>query len=47
VKIGVGTCIDPSFILIYATLGVEIYIVVLIEVMFKAFEECKLFIPSC
>ncbi len=46
-KIGIGTCIGPSLILIYAILGVEIYIVILIEVMFKAFEECKLFIPSC
>jgi hypothetical protein len=43
--IGSGTYKDPSPIPIYATLGVETYIVVLIETMFEAFEECKLFIP--
>jgi hypothetical protein len=43
--IGNGTYKDPSPIPIYVTLGVKTYIVVLIETMFEAFEECKLFIP--
>jgi len=42
--IGSGTYEDPSPILIYATSSVETCIVVLIETMFKAFEECKLLI---
>ncbi len=45
VMIGNGTYKDPSPIPIYVTLGVETCIVVLIETMFEAFEECKLFIP--
>jgi hypothetical protein len=42
--IGSGTYKNPSPILIYATSSVETCIVVLIETMFEAFEECKLFI---
>jgi len=42
--IGNGSCRNPSLISIYATLRVETYIVVLIETMFEAFEEHKLFI---
>jgi hypothetical protein len=41
--IGNGTYKDPSPIPIYVTSDVEICIVVLIETMFEAFEECKLF----
>ncbi len=46
VMIGSGTYKDPSPILIYVTLGIETCIVVLIETIFEAFEECKLFIPT-
>jgi hypothetical protein len=44
VKIGFGTCRHPSFIVIYATLREKTYIMVLIEGVFDAFEECKVFI---
>jgi hypothetical protein len=44
--IGSGTYKDPSPILIYATLGIETCIVVLIETTFEAFEECKVFIST-
>jgi len=44
VKIGFGTCRDPSLIAIYVTLGEETYIMVLIEGVFDAFKECKVFI---
>ncbi len=46
-KIGIGTCIDPFFILIYVALGVETCMVVLIEVVFEVFKDYKLFISSC
>jgi hypothetical protein len=44
VKIGFETCRDPFLIAIYATLGEETYIMVLIEGVFDAFEECKVFL---
>jgi hypothetical protein len=47
VKIGIGSYIDPFLILIFLALGVETWIMVLIEVVFEIFEECKLFISSC
>jgi hypothetical protein len=46
VKIGFGTCRDRSLIPIYVALGEEACIVVLIEGVFDAFEECKIFIQS-
>jgi hypothetical protein len=39
VKIGFGICRNPSFVLIYVVSRVEMCIVVLIVVVFKAFEE--------
>jgi hypothetical protein len=39
VKIGIGTCRDPSFVLIYVVSRVETCIIVLIVIVFKAFEE--------
>jgi peptidyl-tRNA hydrolase len=44
VKIGIGTCRDPSLVPIYVVLGVETYTMALIEAMFEAFEEHKPFI---
>ncbi len=44
VNIGFGTCKDPSFIPIYVASKGQTYIMVLIEGVFDAFEECKLFI---
>jgi hypothetical protein len=44
VKIRIGTCRNPFLIPIYLNLGVETCIVVLIEVVFEAFEEHKPFI---
>jgi hypothetical protein len=41
VKIRFGTCRDPSLIPIYAASGEETCIMVLIEGVFDAFEECK------
>ncbi len=46
-KIGIGTYIDPFLILIFLALGVETWIMVLIEVVFEIFEECKFFILNC
>ncbi len=43
-KIRFGTCRHPSLIGIYVTLGEKTYIMVLIEGVFDAFEECKVFI---
>jgi peptidyl-tRNA hydrolase len=39
VKIGIGTCRDPSFVMIYVVSSVETCIMVLIVIVFKAFEE--------
>jgi hypothetical protein len=44
VKIRFGTCGVPPFILIYVALGEETCIMVLIEGVFDAIEECKVFI---
>jgi hypothetical protein len=46
VKIGIGWCRNPSFVSIYCSCGVENFLVVLIEIMHKAFEEWKLFCPT-
>jgi hypothetical protein len=46
VMIGSGTCKAPSPIPIYVISGVDTRIVVLIETMLEAFEECKLFIMT-
>ncbi len=43
VKISFGTCKDPSQVPIYGPCGMENCIVILIETVFEAFEERKLF----
>ncbi len=43
VKIGFGTCRNPSLIPIYVILGEKTCIVVLIEGVFDTYEELKLF----
>ncbi len=45
-KIGIGMCRDPSFVLIYGQFGVENCMVVLIETVHEAFKERKLFCPA-
>jgi hypothetical protein len=44
VMIGNGSCRNPSLVLIYVISGADTCIMFLIEIMFEAFEEHKLFI---
>jgi hypothetical protein len=44
VTIGNGSCRNPSLVPIYATSGADTCVMLLIEIMFKAFEGHKLFI---
>jgi len=45
-KIGIRTCKNPSLVSIYGQCGSENCMVVLIEILHKAFEKWKLFCPT-